>query len=102
MNLIKCLKVARSYGLVSIAQLECFANIAQNPGKGVVDLVGRPADHPDYRAFLGTVRKLMESGYRDDGLALVDYGAPIPGQPKGRELVLTRKGKALWRKLSKV
>jgi hypothetical protein len=48
-------------------------------------------------------RKLMMVGYRQgDGLDLIDYGAPIPGQPKGRELVLTRKGKALWRKISEV
>tara|TARA_R100000687_G_scaffold17619_1_gene14319 strand:+ start:3167 stop:3436 length:270 start_codon:yes stop_codon:yes gene_type:complete len=89
--------------MTSLAQLECFASVAQNPGVGPAEIVGRSAHHPDYRAFMDIARKLMMVGYRQgDGLDLIDYGAPIPGQPKGRELVLTRKGKALWRKISEV
>jgi hypothetical protein len=92
-SFLKSIQLSGTFGIASIAQLECFLVIAMNEGRSVEAIVGRDPTHKKYRQFMGQARKLMVAGYRgSDGLRLIR----LVGRPKESRLGLTAKGKRLF------
>jgi|GEM_PF-7097461 len=79
----------------TLKQLEVFLVVTQHEGKCIEDIWGvAPADH-EYRQLMGIIRKLMDAGYRYDGLGLLEWGKTnMPGS-KVKVLKLTKNGSKL-------
>jgi len=107
-ELTQILKVAQVFGINSPLQLEVFITCATNEGKNLTELLGYPSTEPtvEARNFNSAVRQLMIGakcrGY--NGVNLLTWGSsrPSASNGKGREVILTERGKSLFREIQRL
>ncbi|HEY7884284.1 MAG TPA: hypothetical protein VIC08_04985 [Cellvibrionaceae bacterium] len=86
---------AQEFGITSLKQLEVFLAACQHEGHCIEEIWGVEPTDSEYRQLMGILRKLMEAGYRYDGLGLLQWSAtPIPGT-KIKAIKLSGKGRKL-------
>src|SRR5690554_2292134 len=89
------LQLAWQYGITTVKQLEVFLAVAQNEGKLIEEIWGVKPTDDEYKKLMGIIRKLMDVGYRYDGLELLQWvSKTIPGS-KIKPIELSPKGHKL-------